>query len=365
MRLLPHSQSSGVPAEYGAKLSEYRHWFPDGEEDGDAERRAHYAALANRYYDLATLFYEIGWGRSFHFAPLHRKLGRKGSLRRYERRFAEALGLTKGSEALDLGCGVGGPMIHLAEVTGARIIGINNNLIQIQRGSRYLEKAGLGDRCRLVQADFMNLPFGDESVDLIYSIDAIPHAPDKEALFREVCRVLRPGGRFASSDWCVTDRFDPGNAAHRKVLRQLEMGNGLPGISSCAQVRSALEGAGFEILEFSDLARDEETGSAWFEPLGQKPGLPIDLIKDPRVRKWGNGILRILERARIVPQGTAFVHDMLGRGAEALAQAGSEGIFTPLLFFVARKPGSRGMQPVASLEETDSSGGAGSPAAIT
>ncbi len=344
MKASPQSQPPEIPTEYGAKLNEYRHWFPEGEEIENATRRENYAALTSRYYDLATVFYEIGWGRSFHCAPLHRELGRTGSLRRYELRFAEALGLGDGLEAVDLGCGVGGPMVHLAKATGARIIGVNHNPFQIQRGTRYLRRAGLEDRCRFVLADFMNLPFEDGSIDAIYSIEAIPHAPDKEALFQELFRVLRPGGRFVSSDWCVTERFDPGNAAHRSLLRHLEMGNGLPGISSCGQVEAALARSGFEILEFSDLAREEETGWPWFEPLSRRPGIPIDLIKDPRVRGWVNGILRGMEGVRLMPRGAAFVHAMLARGAEALVQAGSEGIFTPLLFFVVRKP-----EPGASL----------------
>ena len=342
------------PMEYGAKLDEYRDWFSETGDGGDEERRANYAALSSRYYDLATIFYEVGWGRSFHFAPLHRKLGRKGSLRHYERRFAEVTGLAEGVVALDLGCGVGGPLIHLAQTTGADIIGINNNSFQVRRGTRYLEKAELEGRCRFVLADFMELPFEDNTIDAIYSIDAIPHAPDKEALFRELFRVLRPGGRIACSDWCVTETFDAGKAEHRALLRKLEMGNGLPCTASCLQVKQALGNSGFEILEFRDLAREEETGWPWYEPLSQRPGVPVDLIKDPRVRGWINGVLRGLERLRLVPRGTSFVHDMLGRGAEALVKAGQMGIFTPLVFFVVRKPDNSCSNPA---EESRQNGG--------
>ena len=66
------------------------------------------------YYDLATDFYEYGWGRSFDFAPRVPGESFKASLTRHERYLADKLELKPGMVAADLGCGVAGPLLEIA-----------------------------------------------------------------------------------------------------------------------------------------------------------------------------------------------------------------------------------------------------------
>src|SRR5262245_52361545 len=66
--------------------------------------------LSRQFYDLVTDFYELGWGRSFHFAARRRGEKFEESLARYESYVSDKLGLRPGMRVVDLGCGVGGPM---------------------------------------------------------------------------------------------------------------------------------------------------------------------------------------------------------------------------------------------------------------
>lgn len=315
----------------------YREFFPAGDEVERDRRRERYRELVVGYYDLATDFYLWGWGRSFHFAPRRRGESLRASLERFERRLTEPLGLRPGREALDLGCGVGGPLLHLAGRTGASITGVNNNAYQLAKARTFADDAGLGERCRFVEADFMQLPATDGAFDAAYSIEAVPHAPDKRALFREVFRVLRPGGCFAASDWCLTDLYDDGNAEHRRIRDDVELGNGLPALTSAAAVRCDLREAGFEIVDWYDAARDADADVPWFAPLSGG-GSPMDRLRGPLGRRIVTHLLRAAERARLVRRGTAAVQEFLSQGADALTAGGASGIFSPLLCWTARKP---------------------------
>ena len=75
--------------------------------DSADERNKEYKSLVNSYYDLATLFYEWGWGQSFHFAYRHPHESFDESIRRHEYHLASKLGIAKGGKdkVLDVGCG--------------------------------------------------------------------------------------------------------------------------------------------------------------------------------------------------------------------------------------------------------------------
>lgn len=76
------------------------------------------------------------------------------------------MNIRPGMRVLDVGCGVGGPAREIAQFTDAQIIGLNNNEFQIQRATKYTQKAGL-DNVTFVKGDFMKLAeqFGENYFD--------------------------------------------------------------------------------------------------------------------------------------------------------------------------------------------------------
>ena len=75
--------------------------------------------LTRDYYDLVTSFYEYGWGDSFHFAPLYRDKSFLESIRLHQTYLADRLDVQPGMRVLDIGCGIGGPLVAIAQYTGA------------------------------------------------------------------------------------------------------------------------------------------------------------------------------------------------------------------------------------------------------
>ncbi|MCY3828442.1 MAG: methyltransferase domain-containing protein [Rhodospirillaceae bacterium] len=303
---------------------------------GPAERREQYRSFVNRYYDLVTDFYEFGWGQSFHFAPRRRGERFKESLLRHQHYLADRLSLKPGMEVLDVGCGVGGPMGNMARHSGAGFVGINNNAYQIERAK--LHTKDVQALCRFIHGDYMQIPEGDDRYDAAIAIESMPHAPDKTAAFREVFRVLRPGACFGGYEWCLTDSFDSGNAEHRRIRDDIMEGDAMPDIPSMPEICAALRTAGFELLEARDRAPESDPQTPWYRALQGRDFSLSSIPRTPFGRALTNLTLRVGERVRLFPEGTRAVSTLLNRAADALVEGGRSGIFTPMFFFLARKP---------------------------
>lgn len=318
-------------------LEQYRA-FHDNAGGSVESRKQQYTDMVRGYYDLATDIYERGWGDSFHFAPRYRGESFDVSLRRHQHYVALRLGLGANQRALDVGCGVGGPMREIARFTGARITGVNINGYQVGKVRAYNERARLADRCDVLETDFMNVPRPDGSFDAIYAFEATCHAPDKTALFRELSRLLRPGGKVAIYEWCLTDRYDARNAEHVKIKRDIEEGNGLPDIWSIDGTRACFEQAGFRVLDVEDRALTGDREVPWYHSLTGKELSNTGIRRSPVGKVLVKALTRTLEATRVAPKGTAQITDVLNVGADALVRSGELGVFTPMAFFLAEKP---------------------------
>jgi len=307
-------------------------------DEASSKRKANYLEMVNDYYDFSTDFFEWGWGECFHFAPRHARETKDSSLARHEHRVAHAIGLKAGQKALDIGCGIGGPMREIARFTGARITGVNINAYQIQRGKLLNARSGLDKLCDFVNADFMALPFPDNSYDGAFAIEATCHAPDRVGVFSEVFRALKPGGMFAGYDWLMTDKYDAENKTHREIKHNIEIGDGLPDIVGIPKFQEALRRSGFEVLFMEDVAPvDKVFDVSWYSEF-----VPTWSLKGLKLTWLGinltHFIVWLLEKLHFAPGGITKAHGMLMEAADGLRRGGQTGIFTPCYMFVARKP---------------------------
>ena len=290
------------------------------------------------YYDLVTDFFEYAWGQSFHFASRASNESFAASIARHEHYIALRLGLGPGMTAVDLGCGVGGPLIEIARFSGASILGVNANALQLERAERRCEAAGLGHLADWLHCDFMKVDAPDASFDAAYSIEGTCCAKDRVGVYSEVFRLLKPGGSLAVYENCMTDRFDPDDPVHRRLKAGIEYTGALPDIPLTHEVDDVLRKVGFELMEARDIAADAPPGIPWYQPLVGS-GLSFASFRSSAVgRRFTCGLLWLLERLRVVPRGTTRVGSLLDLAAVTFAEAGRLGIFTPMYFIHARKP---------------------------
>ncbi|KAI3510856.1 hypothetical protein L1887_17993 [Cichorium endivia] len=302
----------------------------------DEERKANYTDMVNKYYDLATSFYEYGWGESFHFAPRWKGESLRESIKRHEHFLALQLGLKPGQKVLDVGCGIGGPLREIARFSSTSVTGLNNNEYQITRGKVLNRVAGVEQTCNFEKADFMKMPFEDNSFDAVYAIEATCHAPDAVGCYKEIYRVLKPGQSFAAYEWCMTDSFDPNNQNHQQIKAEIEVGDGLPDIRSTRQCLAALKEAGFEVIWEKDLAKDSPL--PWYLPLDTSHFSLNSFRLTAIGRFFTKNMVMALEYVGLAPKGSQRVQSFLEKAAEGLVAGGKKEIFTPMYFFLARKP---------------------------
>lgn len=153
-------------------------------------------------------------------------------------------------DVLDIGCGSGGITMELAERYGAgRAVGFDVEAPVIERARTRAASRGLSvDRVTFVHAAPGRLPFDDASFDAVFSKDALVHVADKEAIFAEIWRVLRPGSVFAASDWLIAHDGEPSEEMEAYLAAEgLSFGMASPG-----RYRRALEGAGFRDICITD-----------------------------------------------------------------------------------------------------------------
>jgi SAM-dependent methyltransferase len=111
------------------------------------------------------------------------------------------LGLSTSSRVIDLGCGPCGPLTFVATTAGCRGTGVDFSRSALRVGRARAAALGVDGLLSVAQVDLNRpLPFLSQSFDAAMSFDVVLHVPDRLRLFREVARLLRPGGRFIFTD---------------------------------------------------------------------------------------------------------------------------------------------------------------------
>jgi len=283
--------------------------------------------FVDMFYSLITDFYEYGWGQSFHFSPRRKGESFNNSIIRHEQRIGEAIRLAPGMHGLDVGCGVGGPMRAVARHTGAKVTGITINEYQVGRARKHNESAGLGSQCKVVQGNFLEMPFKPATFDGAFCVEAACHAPDLSELYTEVAKVLKPGAYFASYEWLTTPTYDANNPKHYQIIAGIAEGNALPGIRNIDDCIKAAADAGLEVVDTVDV-----------DLIDREIPWHVAMASSRRTAYFTHITTSVLEFIRWAPKGTTAVHEMLLKAAYNLEVGGQLGIFTPMHLCVFRKP---------------------------
>jgi SAM-dependent methyltransferase len=210
---------------------------------------------------------------------------------------ARAAGLDSAKYVLDVGSGVGGTSRCLAKEFDCRVTGIDLTDEYCRAATMLTVRTGLAHLVDCRQGDATKLPFDDQAFDVVWTEHVAMNIPDKTQLYKEIYRVLKPGGTLAIYD-VLAGPSGP-------VLFPVPWAR-TPDTSFLVQpneLRKLLEGAGFTVTDWSDTT---EAARAWFVSLAEKirkegfPSLGFHVLLGPDFKTMAQNQGRNLQEGRIV-----------------------------------------------------------------
>jgi MPBQ/MSBQ methyltransferase len=184
--------------------------------------------------------------------------------------------LPAGTSVLDVGCGIGGSSRILGRDYGFAVTGITISPQQVQRAGQ-LTPPELDVHFRV--DDAMALSFADASFDVVWSIEAGPHMPDKAVFARELMRVLKPGGVLVVADWNQRDdRQIPLNWWEKPVMQQLLDQWSHPAFASIEGFSELLAATGLVEGQVTSADWTQQTLPSWLDSVWQGIARPQGLV---------------------------------------------------------------------------------------
>jgi sarcosine/dimethylglycine N-methyltransferase len=217
------------------------------------------------------------------FGPEHQRLTPQqlGALDQFHTRglaataeVAKLAGITADSAVLDVGSGVGGPARFLAATYGCHVTGVDLSEPFVDAARYLTERTGQSGQVSFETGSALALSFDDSRFDVVLLQHVAMNISDRARLYREIRRVLKPGGRFATFD-VVLNRGEP----HYPVPWARTPATSF--LLTAAATREAVERASFRTLASQD---DTEAAKAWATQMrasGPPPSPNLGVVMGP------------------------------------------------------------------------------------
>ena len=232
-----------------------------------------------QFYDASSGLWEQIWGEHMHHGYYGPTGKEKKDRRQAQIDIIEELlnwaGVEQAKEILDVGCGIGGSSLYLAQKFNARAVGITLSPVQASRATERAQEAGLATEVQFQVADALDMPFADDTFDFVWSMESGEHMPDKEKFLQECYRVLKPGGTFLMATWChrpITPATGELTADEKQHLADIYRVYCLPYVISLPEYEAIAHSLPFQNIRTAD----------WSDAVAPFWDIVIDSAFDPK-----------------------------------------------------------------------------------
>lgn len=243
----------------------------------------------------------------------------------FEKKMSKDLNIKENDTILDIGCGRGRVAAHLTTSTKANVMGFNIDVVQLDSAKKFASLSGLAHRCQFIKANLNEpFPFEDASFNALYQIQVLTYAKDKEKLFAEMFRVLKPGGKISFLDWVQLDNYDSTNEHHRDLLKRIKPLIGAIDTPTGDEIKRKLEKVGFKVL----LSKDISVG-----------GHQAPLIeRADKFYKRMKKLIYLMVKLHCLPKHFKVLFDRFTQDGNSFIEADHLGLFTTSFQTIAEKP---------------------------
>jgi len=186
-------------------------------------------------------------------------------------RLAQLAQIDASQRVLDVGCGIGGPSRYLASKFGCQVTGLDLTPEFVALAGMLAQRTRLAEKVTYRQGNALDLPFPDANFDVVWSQNAAMNIADRDRLYGEMHRMLRPGGRLALQDVAAGPGGEPYYPTPWASDKSISF------LFAPQSTRAALERVGFRVVAWQDTtqealeqqtARDKALDSGSLPPLG-------------------------------------------------------------------------------------------------
>jgi SAM-dependent methyltransferase len=212
---------------------------------------------------------------------------------------ADALSIANSDHILDIGSGVGGPARYFADRFGCRVTGIDLTAEFCAVARELTRLTGLDDRVQIHEGTALAMPFAAESFDGAYSINVAMNIADKDGLYREIRRVLKPDA------WLVLSEAarGPGPAPDYPTPWADTAASSF--LATPDETRRRLEAGGFAVITLRETTQQALAYGARSRALVQRgekpPHRAVSLIHGERVQAMAANVARGLGSHALIP----------------------------------------------------------------